>query len=114
MATVTLAAGELARQSRMPPTERARIRATLAEEYDEPLVLPAIDKLVGEGSPVGLAKRSEPVAECYAHARRPGDVGHPPRSGLAARSTNVRRDVPRGLAALVVQYQGTKAIGSQG
>jgi hypothetical protein len=48
MATVTLAAGELVRQSRMPPTERARIRATLAEEHDEPLVLPAIDKLAGE------------------------------------------------------------------
>ena len=31
------------------------------------------------GSPVGLAKRSDAVAECDVNARRPGDVGHPPR-----------------------------------
>ena len=30
------------------------------------------------GSPVGLAKRSDAVAECDVNARRPGDVGHPP------------------------------------
>ncbi|MBZ9640243.1 hypothetical protein [Streptomyces sp. PSKA30] len=35
------------------------------------------------GSPVGSANRSDAVAECDAHARRPGDVGHPPRSGVA-------------------------------
>ncbi|WP_432705987.1 SDR family NAD(P)-dependent oxidoreductase [Actinoallomurus iriomotensis] len=33
------------------------------------------------GSPVGSAIRSDLVAECDAHARRPGDVGHPPRWG---------------------------------
>ncbi|UQA91130.1 Lsr2 family DNA-binding protein [Streptomyces halobius] len=33
----------------LPPAERARIRAVLAEETTKPLVLLAIDKLVGEG-----------------------------------------------------------------
>jgi fructose-1,6-bisphosphatase/inositol monophosphatase family enzyme len=42
-------------------------------------VLALLNGSPAAGSPVGLAKRSDPVAECHVHARRPGDVGHPPR-----------------------------------